>query len=158
MSPVLCVQHNPLNVSCSCLEEQSVMYDGVWYAVRLNFRKSEVRFVGGVIKGAQNTLPASIYTELKLPSPKITAAFPFLNISTINVIALAGSNLLTSLRWKTREWPRRGQARSLSAPGQAGETVGCVFMNYLFKMSQIKLFSVCCQSYVILHVRNLNPW
>lgn len=114
----------------------------------ITFEFQEVRGrIGGWRRwrSPEHTPNVYIYKTENFPSPKITAAFPFLNISTKNVVALAGSNLLTSLRWKTREWPRQGQGRSLSAPSRARESVGYIFfMTSLFykKQTNKALFSV----------------
>lgn len=58
--------------------------------------------VGGGTEIAQNILPMSISLKTGIPSPQITAAFPFVNIPTKNVKDSEGSNLLTSLKWENK--------------------------------------------------------
>lgn len=47
----------------------------------MNFRKPGVEFTGGAVTEGQSKLPVSASHKSATPSPKITAAFPFLNIS-----------------------------------------------------------------------------
>ena len=94
--------------------------------------------VGGGAEIAQNIL-MSISCKTDIPSPQITAAFPFVNILTKNVIHSAGSNLLAGLKWEIKGVAIKNLITICRA------RLSCV-------NNGKKLFCICCRLEMILNV------
>lgn len=113
----LLLLHSPLQVVFCCSEDQSVMNGTQSAYLQITFEFQEAR---GQIRGRshrrrpEQTASVCVAQISDFPSPKITATFPFLNISADICHSFDRKQFANKPQIKTREWPSRGQEWSLS--------------------------------------------